>query len=396
MNSKSSRRNTGRVTRTFKLSPTTRAIRAALATMLALSGGGVAFAGDCVSNAANTMSCNGVFTETVPGTVFVPTVDLTLILGDSAPTSVIPLDGDVGIDATWGGNVRVTSHADISTVGADGIHQVGSTAATLNNFGGISTNVTAAGANAVDISSFGNITMVNGGDISATGVGVYDVTAVTAFSSGGFSQGGNIGITNQATGIITASAGDGDAIAVEAYVFGGYATISNTGVIAASSVNGDATGIHAQASADLFPNGDFRAGGVRVTAIGSISATSDNGEAIGIYASALFGNTTISVIGAVSAVGDDQATGVEAFGASSTRVFNFAGPISATADELAVGIAASSSGNSLVANYGAVTATSTYGDAVGVSLVSGGESRLIQHPTGSIVVTGADAATGVE
>src|SRR5688500_6333548 len=99
MNSKSGRRNTGRVTRTFKISPTTRAIRAALATMLALSGSGVAFAGDCVSNAADTMSCNGAFTETVPGTIFVPTVDLTLILGDEAPTSVIPLAGSIGIDA---------------------------------------------------------------------------------------------------------------------------------------------------------------------------------------------------------------------------------------------------------------------------------------------------------
>src|SRR5687768_15419716 len=128
MNSKSGRRNTGRVTRTFKISPTTRAIRAALATMLALSGG-VAFAGDCVSNGGNTVSCNGLFTETVPGTIFAPTVDLTLILGDEAPTSVIPLSGDIGIDATWGGMVGITSYADITTDGADGIHQYGSTSA---------------------------------------------------------------------------------------------------------------------------------------------------------------------------------------------------------------------------------------------------------------------------
>ena len=125
---KNGRHNQARINKTIKVAPTTRAIRAALAvsaTMLALSGSGVALAGTCAITSLNTVSCNGVFTETVPGTIFVPTIDMTLVLGDSAPTSVTPAVGDIGIDAGWGGNVGVISQADITTDLADGVHQVG-------------------------------------------------------------------------------------------------------------------------------------------------------------------------------------------------------------------------------------------------------------------------------
>ena len=51
-----------RSTRTIKVSPTTRAIRSALAvsaTVLALSGSGVALAGTCAVSALQTVSCDG-------------------------------------------------------------------------------------------------------------------------------------------------------------------------------------------------------------------------------------------------------------------------------------------------------------------------------------------------
>ena len=92
--------NQARSTRTLKVAPTTRAIRAALAvsaTVLALSGSGLAFAGTCTIPALQTVSCDGVFNETVPGTIFVPPLDLTLIVGANSPTSVTPPVGDIGI-----------------------------------------------------------------------------------------------------------------------------------------------------------------------------------------------------------------------------------------------------------------------------------------------------------
>jgi len=395
-NRKFGRLNKTRVTRTYKLSPTTRAIRAALAisaTVLALSGTGLAFAGTCASTAADTMSCNGDFTETVPGIIFAPTVDLTLILGDSTPTSVIPLAGDVGIDASWGGMVGITSYADIITDGADGIHQYGSTSATLNNYGSISTSVTAADANAVDISAYGDLTVVNGGDITATGSGAYDVTAVTAYS-----QHGSVRITNQATGTITATASDDDAVGVEAYVFGGYIRVYNDGEIAVSSVNGDATGIHAQASGETDADGNFRVGNMRIFSNGSIEATSDNGQAVGIYANALFGSALVAVTatGSVTAFGDDLATGISTSAGYNARVFNQGGSVSATANDLAIGIAVSGDRAGYVYNGGSITATSTYGDAIGMSASVLGTSVLRNVESGTIVVTGAESATGLE
>ena len=393
--SQSARLNKFRVSRTFKLAPTARAIRAVLAvsaTMLALSGSGIALAGTCVSDAADTMSCNGDFTETVPGSIFVPTVDLTLILGDSTPTSVIPADGDIGIDASWGGMVGITSYADILTDGADGIHQYGSTSATLSNYGSIATSVTGVGENAVDISAYGDVTVVNGGGILASGSGLYDVSAVTAYSLHG-----GVSITNQASGTITATAGDGNAVAVEAYTFGGYVLVSNDGGIAASSFNGDASGVRAQATGEVDAYGNLTAGNVRITDVGSIEATSDNGQAIGIYASALFGRTSVVVggTGSVIASGDELAIGIGA-SADVALVFN-QGSVTAGAGDLAIGIVSSSTRYSYVSQSGSITVDAAYGDAVGISAnVPAGFSKVRNAATGTIVATGADAATGLE
>src|ERR1700722_17953778 len=135
------RLNKTHLTPTLTVSPVTRAIRAAL-TLLALGGSGAAIAqGTCTFTAPTTMSCDGVFTNTVPGTFFTPVADLTLVLGDPAPTSVTPATGLMGIDANWGGSVGVTSSADITTQGADGIFADNATTATVNNQGSITTTV---------------------------------------------------------------------------------------------------------------------------------------------------------------------------------------------------------------------------------------------------------------
>ena len=67
--------------RVLKVAPTTRAIRSALAvsaTVLALAGSGVAYAGTCTITALQTISCDGVFNGTVGN---YRTWNLTLIGG---------------------------------------------------------------------------------------------------------------------------------------------------------------------------------------------------------------------------------------------------------------------------------------------------------------------------
>src|SRR5688572_18047369 len=109
----------------FKLAPTARAIRSALATstvMLALAGSNAALAGTCTVTGLNEVTCNGVFTDDVANTVPViaSVPDLTLIVGDDGSTTVNPPAGSNGISSTWGGDATVISYAEINTDGGDG------------------------------------------------------------------------------------------------------------------------------------------------------------------------------------------------------------------------------------------------------------------------------------
>jgi len=122
MNGSNNRRlNKGRYTRTYKIAPTTRAIRAALAvtaTMLALGGSGYASAGTCTYDLpTNTETCTGAFLTSVP--TIAPVNDMTLIVGTSGGTdTVAPPAGTYGIDAqdpAWTGDVTVTNYAGITT-----------------------------------------------------------------------------------------------------------------------------------------------------------------------------------------------------------------------------------------------------------------------------------------
>jgi outer membrane autotransporter protein len=331
-----------RITRTFKLAPTTRAIRAALAasfTVMALAGSGVALAGTCVTTATDTVSCNGDFTN-LPDGSFVPAVDLTLILGDSTPTSVTPAAGVIGVDATWGGNVGVISHATVTTAGADGIHQYGSTSATLSNDGSITTNVTAAGANAVDISAYGDVGVVNNGPIDAYSTGVYDVTTVSAYSIHG-----KVTVDNQSAGTISATAQDGNAIALFASSYGDN-VVSNEGTITASTVYGIAVGVVAQAY-----NGN-----ASVTNSGNISATSTYYQAVGLLASSSNGYATLGNSGTVRATGgQDQAIGIDASAALGSSIDNSGNVYATSSQGESIGISAESySGTASVTNSGSI------------------------------------------
>jgi len=346
------RLNTARLTPTLPVAPVTRAIRAALAisaTLLALGGTGTAIAQSaCTFTTATTVTCEGTFTNTLPDpSFFTPVTDLTLVLGDSAnsvPTSVTPAAGLMGIDANWGGSTGVTSYADITTVGATGLFAYGTTAVTVNNQGSITTNVTASGAKAMDVNAYGDVNVVNNGVVNAYSTGVYDVTAVNAASIHG-----DTAVDNQALGTITATAQDGNAVAIDAYALGA-ASVTNEGAITASTVSSYASGIIAQAV-----NGN-----ASVINSGSITATSTNYEAVGILSSSSNGYASVTNAGSVTAIGgEDQTIGIEAF---------------------------SSLGSSGVVNNGYVTATSFYGTAIGIkALTINGDANVTNN--GSITST---------
>ncbi|MBB6189766.1 pertactin-like passenger domain-containing protein, partial [Rhodanobacter sp. MP7CTX1] len=382
------RLNKTRHTPNLAVAPVTRAIRSALAisaTLLALGGSGAAIAqGTCTFTTPTTVSCDGAFTTTVPGTFFTPIDDLTLVLGDTAPTSVTPAAGLMGIDANWSGNVRVFSYADITTVGASGIFAYGSTSATVFNEGSITTNVTAPGAKAMDVSAYGGVTVINGGPVNAYSTGAYDVTTVSATAA----HGGDLNVINYATGTITATAQDGNAIAVNASAYGGgVARVGNDGAISASSVNGIAIGVLAQSDSYL----------AFVDNLGSITATSTNGQSVGVLASGTYALVENSYGGAGGSIavtsGQDAAIGIEAYGQAGARVFTYVGgSITATSNGgAATGVLAQAfNGRASVINGGSIQATSlNYSPAVGV------EADSLMYGTAYVGNTGSISATAV-
>ncbi|HEY0197390.1 MAG TPA: hypothetical protein VGC19_02460, partial [Rhodanobacter sp.] len=360
-----------------KVTPITHAVRAALAisfTLFALGGSGAAMAaGSCLTTAPNTISCNGDFTNTLPGTEFAPVADLTLVVGDTLPSSVTPAAGLIGIDASWGGNVSVVSAADITTAGADGIHAVGTTSALVSNSGSINTDVTGSSAIAMNVVANGDAGSVNSGTINAYSFGVDDVTAVSVYTDTG-----DVTFDNQASGGITATAQDGNAIALNATSAVGIATFNNEGTITASSVNGIAVGAIVNAYGD-----------VGVTNTGSITANSSAYQAVGFLASSATGITTVDNSGSITVNGgQDQAIALEAFGQNGASVTS-SGSISAmSATGTATGILAqtvygnaaidSSSGLSITSGYNAVglSAISSNGDA---SASGSGFTQVIGH-----------------
>lgn len=372
--------------RTLAVAPVTGAIRAALAisfTLLAIGGSGVADAQSCAFAAPATETCEGVFTGTLPDpALFTPVADLTLVLGDGAdsmPTSVTPATGLMGIDANWGGDVGVTSYADISTQGATGIFAYSSAAATVNNQGSITTDAAAGGAGAMDISAYGDVSVINDGPVDAYGTGVHDLTAVSAYSVHG-----QVSVDNQAAGTITAAAQDGTAMALYASAYGD-STVGNEGTITAYSANGAATGVIAYAY-----QGDASIGNN-----GGISATSGSGQAVALIATASHGDATVDNAGTVSATGgQDQTVGIESYGAAGSYVTNSGSVTAVSGSGSAIGIQAQSAydGYATVQNSGNIQ-VGGYARAVGIDAY-GGDGSVVEN-SGHVGAT-ADSAGAID
>jgi hypothetical protein len=383
------RLNKTSLTQTIPVAPVTRAIRAALAisaTLLALGGTGTAIAQSaCKFTTATTVTCEGIFTNTLPDpSFFTPVTDLTLVLGDSAnsvPTSVTPSAGLMGIDANWGGKVGVTSYADITTQDADGIFAYSASTATVNNQGSITTTSVAAAAKAMDVNAYGDVNLVNNGSVIASSTGVYDVTAVSAYSTNG-----NVSVDNQALGTIIATAQDGNAIALNTYASDG-ANVTNEGAITASSAYGISGGIVAQAVS----------GNANVVNSGSVVATSADLQAVGILASSNYGYASISNSGLVTATGGQGETiGIEALGQTGSSVYNSGSVTVTTSSGTAIGILAQTvNGNAIATNSSSITIASGY-DAAGLSAISANGDASATN-SGSMQVIGHGGLTsGIE
>ncbi len=405
---KSGGANKNRIYKTIKVAPTTRAIRAALAlsaTMLALAGSGTAFAGTCSVTGLNEVTCSGPFVTSVETSVPVINLvpDLTLVLDDSV--TVDPLAGTTGLTSTWGGDATVVNYGEINTVGADGIYMYSNETATLSNYGSIYTEVTGAGQNALDVSAYYDVTVVNGGDITATSAaGAYAVYAVNVFSQDGYAS-----VTNQAGGSIEANSYNG--VGAGIVVIGYYgASIDNAGSISASSFTGQAVGVYALSKYEA-----------EVSNSGTIEAYSLSGTTMGASAISVYGDATVDNSGSVYAGGNGSALGLQALSIEGTAYINNSGTLEVTSyGASAVGVVAygkyadvdnsgtidvagytNAVGIAVYATYGANIVNSgditvaVYGsgaDAAGIAVTSAGSINVVN--SGSISVTSTGDGSG--
>ncbi len=218
----------------------------------------------------------------------------------------------------------------------------------------------------------------------------YNATAISGYSSGG-----SVDITNQATGALEAVSLYASGTGIEGYAFGNV-SIDNAGEIFALSVFGNGIGVY----------GYSMAGDVSIDNSGDIYALSFYGLADGIFASGV--NVDVSNSGNIESenVSGSWAAGIEAQGTDLTTVTN-GGSISALAEYgQAFGIYAT--GNTIeVTNSGDINSqgyTATGIEAQGGSsvtvtnngdIVAGSISTYYDPDTYTTSVSGSLLATGI-
>jgi outer membrane autotransporter protein len=365
-----------------KLSPLARAVRgafAASAAMLALAGSGPALAGDCTAPADNTIHCNGDFNDTLAFDV----EDLTLVVGDEAPSTITPAAGAPGILADWEGDIAVVSAADITTLYADGIDAIGNGDIVVGNSGAIDAESFGQAIGIYAYSYDGDVTVSNGGSILAY--------AYAGLADGNFASGENVSVGNAGDGLIVAlgydwAAGieaqgsdsvdvtnDGD-IAVRTYGAGegfgiyaaggdGGATVGNTGTVYVRGYD-QATGIYATASGDIDVD---NSGGVYA---GYLAFDDAGNPFSSSYATAIFATsdtagtaTTVENTGTLQAASFYASSGVEirSLGDGASASITNSGDVTAVAigrGGAATALVASANGDASVDNTAALVAYS--------------------------------------
>jgi outer membrane autotransporter protein len=307
------------------------------------------------------------------------------------------------------GNSAIDNAGDVVAAGyggALGLYAGAYGDATITNSGSVTVDGVYGNADAVSgYSAMGDVSLGNSGVIeaysqggSATGmtgvaaagdVEVHNSGTIEAYSySGAFAIGafgiatvGDVVVAN--AGSIYSGAGY-DAFGVFASAGDGNATAVNSGNVHAYSYGATAQGIFVDAI-----NGD-----ALVDNSGSIDALSPHGAAIGIYGSSSGGLLSVTTSGDITATGR-QAFGVLAYGY--TAGVTNAGTIDALVTDaggLAAGVVVQGNAGALVANTGTISAESVPGsDAIGVIALAYG--NVLVDNAGLITATDDDYAVAV-
>lgn len=284
--------------------------------------------------------------------------------------------GDILV--TNSGNVRAEGNYGTTGIWAYSDNGNITVNATAGFVTAISSNGSATGiyAEAGSWSSYGDVSVTNGGLITASG---NSADGIYAYNNGS----GDVTVTNSAAGRIVATASNGTATGISAQADSGKygdATVVNSGSITVTSNGdwGDAYGMYVES--------DW-AGDIGITSTGAITVTAngDYGYAVGIYAQHEdYGdiNITSGSTITVNANGyDGDAVGIRAisYDGSDITITN-TGSVRANANDggWAIGIYSENFGsdNTLVSNSGNVRATS-----------DGGEAWAIYHYGGDIGIT---------
>jgi hypothetical protein len=401
--------------RKFEMAPVARAVRAVLAisaTTLALGASGAVFAAGACAPAATTtgtaLHCAGARHVLE----LQPVVDLTRVMDDQAPSSVIAAwragGGWAGIvagdDATTG--FAPTSGGDVVAFGA--VQDLTAIGGLSPGPGGVS------GADDVVYAQvFGDFYTNTGVFIAPSSAsGFADIifaqadhfnhavfNAEVAITGYTWAAGMEIeadtyahDIRNSSTGVITTTAtgDDGQAWGIYA-VAGDDVQVYNDGSIQARATGdyGTATGLFAYSIGDTANAANT--GTIAATAIG------DYGQAWGIYAAG-DGNVSASnsATGTITATANGyygRATGISAYSINGDAGINNDGSVFATADMDAIGLYGYAYGDVNIANTGSINASSGYGLADGI-FASG--ATVDVDNSGRINAVGYSWAAGIE
>jgi outer membrane autotransporter protein len=436
-----------RARRTAELAPIVRAVRAALAaSAFVVVGTGPAIAGTCTApDADNTVHCNGDFTDTIT----FPDADLTLVVGDGAPSSVTPATGDTAIEATWTGAISVTNDADLTTVDANGIEAHGDDTVEIVNNGTIATSVKTSGYSSPQTATKGIYatssgdggTVIRTSDDSSIAVAAVNTTYADTIGISAYATGsGDIFIDN-AGDILSKGNADHTGIRAHTTADGSDIVVENSGDITAQGGFGGrgiqviADGAGAAGTirnlGDIETFGLFGGNGLAVAShglayvynLGTIDAINGEGGVRGIQASSVEDDARVLNLGDIHASGGPQqyihnyaidvrsqtghavgenrgalsvssgdAVGLNVVGAAGATAIN--GGAIDVGGKYGAGIrAVSSQGDASVVNSGTVTRTSfTYGSAYGITATAQGDVAI--DNTGTVDVSIPDNGAG--
>lgn len=407
-----------RRSRTYKVTPMTRAVRSVLAAStlaLALGTTGTALAGELQPNAPLLLEIRKVDLDTAP--VFDLTVVQPALIGPGAPVQALIGDDDpaappAGWSVVGSGPQIVGTAMDMVMVDAGDVHAIHAAstadsvlidardAITAQSYGGEAVAIYASAATTTEIFSYEALVAI--GYTDAAGIaafGVDDISvvnhgAITADADWGNAYGvlsvasvGDVSVYNDAQ--IDASSYFGNATGIDAISDAGNVEVGNVGPINTYSMYGSATGVRAY-STD---------GNVEINNAAPIDVTSVYGNAIGLYGYSTTGDVEINNNNDISAYsGLGLADGIFASGANVSITNSSDSTITSDGFYWSAGIEAQGTGTVTVTNNaGGVIVASVYaagGQAFGIYAT--GDDVTVSNGDGGLILVDGYYATGIE